>query len=55
MSEEKQWSVEELLKYGREMNEQPEKIFEIAEELLKVRDREGVERPLRAECGAEAV
>jgi hypothetical protein len=43
---EKQWSVEELLKYGREMNE-PEKVFAIAEELLKVRDREGVERPLR--------
>lgn len=42
-----QWSVEDLLKYGREMNEQPAKIYEIAAELLKVRDREGVEQPLR--------
>jgi terminase large subunit-like protein len=43
-----QWSVEDLLEYGREMSRQPAKIFEIAEELLKVRDREGVEQPLRA-------
>ncbi len=43
---EKQWSVEELLKYGREMDK-PERVFEIANELLKVRDREGVERPLQ--------
>ncbi len=42
-----QWSVEDLLEYGREMKDQPAKIFEIAEKLLKVRDREGVERPLR--------
>jgi hypothetical protein len=41
-----QWSVEDLLKYGREINDQPARIFEIAGELLKVRDREGVERPL---------
>jgi hypothetical protein len=47
MSEE-QWSVDDLLEYGRQMNAQPEKIFEIAGELLKVRDREGREQPLRA-------
>ncbi len=46
MSEER-WSVEDLLEYGREMSEQPAKVFEIAGELLKVRDREGVEQPLR--------
>jgi hypothetical protein len=45
MSEE-QWSVEDLLEYGREMKDDPAKIFVIAEELLKVRDREGVEKPL---------
>ncbi len=45
MSEE-QWSVEDLLKYGREMKEDPAKIFDIEKKLLKVRDREGVERPL---------
>jgi hypothetical protein len=43
-----QWSLEDLLEYGREIDEQPERIFEIASELLKVRDREGVERPLQA-------
>ena len=47
MSEE-QWSVEDLLEYGRQMNEQPARVFELASELLKVRDREGVEQPLRA-------
>jgi hypothetical protein len=45
---EKQWRLEDLLEFGRQMNEQPEKVFEIARELLKVRDREGVERPLQA-------
>ena len=44
---EQQWGVEDLLEYGREMKD-PAKVFEIAEKLLKVRDREGVERPLRA-------
>ena len=44
----KQWSIDDLLEYGREMKEQPARIFEIAKDLLRVRDREGVERPLRA-------
>jgi hypothetical protein len=47
MSEES-WGVEDLLEYGREMRDDPAKIFEIAGKLLKVRDREGVERRLRA-------
>ncbi|MEO8735613.1 MAG: terminase [Edaphobacter sp.] len=45
---ERQWKLEDLLEYGKEMSEQPAKVFELAGELLKVRDREGVERPLRA-------
>ncbi|MDW5265705.1 MULTISPECIES: terminase [Acidobacteriaceae] len=45
---EQQWGVEDLLKYGKEMKDDPRKVFEIAGKLLKVRDREGVERPLRA-------
>jgi Terminase-like family. len=45
MSEQK-WSVEDLLEYGRAMKEDRTKIFEIAKKLLKVRDREGVEREL---------
>jgi hypothetical protein len=48
MGDEEQWRVEDLLRYGREMNEQPARIYEIAGELLKVRDREGIERPLQA-------
>jgi len=43
-----QWKLEDLLQYGREMDEQPERIFEIAKELLKVRDREGKEKALEA-------
>ncbi|MEO6911877.1 MAG: terminase [Edaphobacter sp.] len=46
--DEEQWSVEDLLEYGKAMNEEPAKVFEVVEELLKVRDREGVEQPLRA-------
>lgn len=45
---EQPWGVEDLLEYGRAMKEQPAKIFEIAGKLLKIRDREGVEQPLRA-------
>jgi hypothetical protein len=45
MSDE-QWKVEDLLKYGKEMKDDPAKIFEIAKKLLKVRDREGVEQAL---------
>ena len=43
---EKQWRLEDLLELGRQMDE-PKKVFEFAEKLLKVRDREGVERPLK--------
>jgi hypothetical protein len=40
--------VEELLALGRLMKAQPAALIEAAESWLKVRDREGVERPLRA-------
>ena len=46
MSDE-QWSVEDLLEYGRQINEQPEKMTAIAGKLLKMRDREGIERVLQ--------
>lgn len=45
---ERQWKLGDLLEYGRVLNEHPAKVFEIAEELLKVRDREGRARPLKA-------
>jgi hypothetical protein len=40
--------VEELLTLGKYMELQPAALRRVAESLLKVRDREGVERPLRA-------
>ncbi|WP_433975048.1 terminase [Tunturiibacter lichenicola] len=40
--------VEELLMLGKYMELQPAALRQVAEGLLKVRDREGVERPLRA-------
>ena len=40
--------VEELLELGRLMDARPAELLDVAEGLLKVRDREGVERPLRA-------
>src|SRR5271170_4756236 len=40
--------VEELLTLGKYMELQPAALRQVAEGLLKVRDREGVERPLRA-------
>lgn len=46
--EDKQWRVEDLIEYGKAMEERPAKIYQIADELLKVRDRSGIERPLRA-------
>jgi hypothetical protein len=45
---ENEWTKEDLLRYGREMTEQPARVIEIAGELLKVRDREGRESPLLA-------
>jgi hypothetical protein len=42
------WDVEELLALGRLMEARPEALMEAAEEWLRIRDREGVERPLRA-------
>jgi hypothetical protein len=42
------WDVEELLNLGRFIVARPEKLAEAAEDLLRVRDREGVEKPLRA-------
>jgi hypothetical protein len=40
------WDVEELLALGRMMEAKPEGLMTVAEGLLKVRDREGVERRL---------
>jgi hypothetical protein len=40
--------VEELLVLGKKMKIQPAFLKEVAGDLLKVRDREGIERPLRA-------
>jgi hypothetical protein len=45
---ETRWGVEELLALGKVMDAHPAKLMMVAEEWLKVRDREGVERPLRA-------
>src|SRR5580692_5863106 len=42
------WSVDELLALGRWMDTRPAELVKAAEGWLKVRDREGVERPLRA-------
>ena len=46
--EEKQWRVEDLIEYGKAMDDDPAKIFDVAIELLKVRDREGVGQRLTA-------
>jgi hypothetical protein len=40
--------LEELLALGKKMEEQPGQVLVAAENLLRVRDREGLERPLRA-------
>ncbi len=40
--------LKDLLELGRTMEAQPEWVMTFAEGLLRVRDREGVERPLRA-------
>src|SRR5580658_3633436 len=58
------WDVDELLALGEWMDRQPAALIGAAEDLLKVRDREGLERPLRAnavqraferECGRENI
>jgi len=58
------WDVEELLALGRLMEARPETLRAAAAVLLRVRDREGVERPLRAnavqraferECGRQNI
>jgi hypothetical protein len=45
---EAQWDVKELLALGRWMDAEPSALVKVAEGWLKVRDRAGVERPLRA-------
>src|SRR5260370_18091002 len=40
--------VEDLVAMGRLMEARPEALSRVAEEWLRVRDRDGVERPLRA-------
>jgi len=45
---EAQWDVKELLALGRWMDAKPAGLMKVAEEWLKVRDRDGVERSLRA-------
>lgn len=47
--------VEVLLGLGRWMDERPARLISIAEGLLKVRDREGAERPLRANAVQRAL
>ena len=42
------WDVEELLALGRCMEARPAELIRAAESLLRVRDREGVEKPLKA-------
>jgi Terminase RNaseH-like domain len=42
------WDVDELLALGELMEQEPADLMRVAEGLLKVRDREGVERPLQA-------
>jgi hypothetical protein len=42
------WDVDELLSVGQWMEAHPARLMKLAEEWLKVRDREGVETPLRA-------
>jgi hypothetical protein len=46
--------IEELLNLGRLMEARPETLRRVAENLLRVRDREGVERPLRANAVQQA-
>ncbi|WP_254063647.1 terminase [Granulicella sp. S190] len=48
------WDVDELLALGRWMDARPSALVEAAAELLKVRDREGVERPLLANAVQKA-
>jgi len=46
--------VEELLLLGRLMHARPEKLMEVSKQLLRVRDREGIERPLQANAVQKA-
>jgi hypothetical protein len=48
------WDVEDLLALGSLMEEQPETVVRMAAEMLKVRDREGEERPLVANAAQMA-
>ncbi|NYF91830.1 terminase [Tunturiibacter empetritectus] len=61
---EARWDVKELLALGSLMDTKPAALLTVAEEWLRVRDREGVERPLRAnavqraferECGKQNI
>ena len=45
---EEEWTLEDLLRFGREMEQSPERIFELASSYLKVRDRNGAESALVA-------
>src|SRR5258708_24899640 len=46
--------LKDLLELGRRMEARPEWVMTCAEGLLRVRDREGVERPLRANAVQQA-
>jgi hypothetical protein len=48
------WDLDELLTLGRGMDLWPASLMTAAEDLLRVRDREGVERPLRANAAQRA-
>jgi hypothetical protein len=54
MGEKAAWGIEDLLRLGRWMDEQPRILREAAGGLLIVRDREGVERPLWANAAQRA-
>jgi hypothetical protein len=48
------WDLNELLALGRCMDARPAELIRAAESLLRVRNREGVERPLRANAAQMA-
>ena len=48
------WDLEELLRLGRASEARPQRLMEIAPSLLKVRDKNGVERRLEANAAQRA-
>ncbi len=48
------WDVARLVELGKQIEAEPERIIELAEEYLRVRDREGGLRPLKANAAQRA-